>query len=263
MNKRLFEKEFSAFCNQLTNIVCDKSKHWTIKGFIDSNKNIYTISQDTKIISKILEIHIFPEIINFAEKNEFDVILTDHQNYYPDISFVYKKDTSIKYAVDIKTTFTKDNNKAGFTLGSHGTYFINRNSTKNIQFPYSQYKAHFVLGILYERNEKADERTVYKFSNLDKINSVIKNMQFFFAEKWKIASDKQGSGNTANIGSITNVDDLKNGAGPFTKYKDGEKLFDEYWMNYNKISVTDKNGKVTKINTLNDFLEYRGDKQCQ
>ena len=31
---------------------------WTIKGFIDIYKNIYTISSDTKIVSKILEIRI-------------------------------------------------------------------------------------------------------------------------------------------------------------------------------------------------------------
>ncbi|OQY43144.1 MAG: type II deoxyribonuclease, partial [Anaerolineaceae bacterium 4572_78] len=35
---------------------------WTIKGFIDTYKNIYTISNDTKIVSKILEIHLFPKI---------------------------------------------------------------------------------------------------------------------------------------------------------------------------------------------------------
>nr|WP_330216919.1 type II restriction endonuclease [Helicobacter pylori] len=37
----------------------------------------------------------------------------------------------------------------GFTLGSHGEYFRNRTSTKNIQFPYSHYLAHTCLGILY------------------------------------------------------------------------------------------------------------------
>lgn len=40
---------------------------WTIKGFIHIYKNIYTLSPDTKIMPKILEIHIFPEILRFVE----------------------------------------------------------------------------------------------------------------------------------------------------------------------------------------------------
>ncbi len=39
-----------------------------IKGFIDIDKNIYTISSDTKIISKILEIQLFPKFKTFAKK---------------------------------------------------------------------------------------------------------------------------------------------------------------------------------------------------
>jgi hypothetical protein len=199
--------------------------------------------------------------VKFANDNGFDIVLADHQNYYPDITFVYKKDTKIKYAVDIKTTFTRELSKAGFTLGSHGSYFREREKKKNIQFPYNEYTAHFVLGVLYERNEKADELKVEYITNLSKINSVIKNIRFFFAEKWKIASDRQGSGNTANIGSVTNLNDLINGTGPFTKYESGEELFDDYWINYGKISVTDSTGKVKAIRTLREFLEYKENKK--
>lgn len=49
-------------------------------------------------------------------------------------------------------------------------------------------------------------------------------------EKWRIASDKTGSGNTKNIGSIKNIDDLVNGNGSFAPQ--GEQVFDHYWMNY-------------------------------
>ena len=81
------------------------------------------------------------------------------------------------------------------------------------------------------------------------------NIDFFFVEKWKIASDISGSGNTANIGSITNISDLKQGNGIFSKY--GEEMFDDYWMNYGKITIQDKDGKTKKITKLSDFLEYR------
>jgi len=44
---------------------------------------------------------------------------------------------------------------------------------------------------------------------------VAKNFQFFVTEKWMIASDKGGSGNTANIGSINNIADIVAGRGMF------------------------------------------------
>lgn len=256
--KIAFEKEFTKFANTLSNYICDEMNHWTIKGFIDIEKNIYTISSDTKIISKILEIHIFPLILNFANEIGYKVILPEYQNYYPDITFVCKKDESIKFAVDFKSTYRKSQNKCnGFTLGSHGIYFQNRESTKNIQFPYNQYKAHYCLGIIYTRvDNNIDETKKYKISELSKISSVIKDISFFFVEKWKIASDVSGSGNTANIGSITNIQDIINGKGIFSSYN--EKIFDDYWMNYGKITIQLPNGKTKKITKLNDFLKYRG-----
>ena len=125
---------------------------WTVKGFIDVYRSIYTISADTKIISKILEIHLFPKLLSFAEHLGFGLVLADHQNYYPDISFVKTGDPGLKFAVDIKTTYRQEDYPDfcnGFTLGSHGEYFINRNSAKNIQFPYGEYAGHFCMGIIW------------------------------------------------------------------------------------------------------------------
>ena len=75
-------------------------------------------------------------------------------------------------------------------------------------------------------------------------------------EKWEIASDKQGSSNTANIGSLTKVDDILNGNGVFKNL--GETWFDDYWMNYGKITMTTSSGKVKKITLLREYLAYRG-----
>lgn len=80
-------------------------------------------------------------------------------------------------------------------------------------------------------------------------------MIFFAAEKWKIASDKSGSGNTANIGSVFSVVDLKSENGVFSKL--GEKWFDEYWVNYGSATMM-KDGKTIKITNLKDFLEFKG-----
>ena len=172
-------------------------------------------------------------------------------------------DASVRFAVDFKTTYrnpAKPHLCNGFTLGSHGEYFENRESTKNIQFPYGSYSGHFCLGIIYDRAESAtiDETRAYKVDDLKSITSVASNFQFFVTEKWKIASDRGGSGNTANIGSINNIADLIAGHGMFSKL--GEEWFDEYWMNYKKITTRNDKGDTKKISTLREFVEYkRGD----
>lgn len=258
--KQEFEKNLTEFVTQLQDDVATSDGQWTVKGFIDIYKNVYTISSDTKIISKILEIHLFPKILQFAEQNGYKIVLADHQNYYPDISFVKKTDDSVKFALDFKTTYKipeKPHLCNGFTLGSHGKYFTDRTSTKNIQFPYSSYLGHFCFGIIYDRAENIhlDETKVHKLENLQSITSVVKNFNFFIVEKWKIASDKGGSGNTANIGSITNINDIVNGNGMFAIL--GEHWFDDYWMNYGRIITTGDDGKPIKITTLKQFVEYR------
>ena len=139
---------------------------------------------------------------------------------------------------------------------------------------------HYCLGVIYSRtvasedfpetdifqvaelqeeydtpSKKVGERKVTTVKNLKSITSVIKDFDFFAAEKWKIASDKQGSGNTANIGSIVDIEDLKNENGVFSQF--GEEWFDEYWINHGTATMV-KDGKPTKITTLKDFLEFKG-----
>lgn len=259
--KMEFEKSLKSFVKSIKKSIATNDGQWKIKGFIDLEKKVYTISADTKLISKILEIHLFPRILEFASNNSYEIILAKHQNYYPDISFVCKNDEGIKFAVDIKTTYRYPENKKwcnGFTLGSHGEYFINRNSTKNIQFPYNSYLGHYCLGIIYDRNDLAtlDKIKVYEIKNLKSITSVIKNFKFFVSEKWKIASDRSGSGNTANIGSINYIPDIINEKGMFSEL--GEEWFDDYWMNYRKITITGKDGKTKKITSLEEFVEFKG-----
>ena len=259
--KQEFFHELSQFVSSLDDHVSTDDGQWSIKGFIDVCRNIYTISSDTKIISKVLEIHLFPRILNFAQKTGYRLVLAEHQNYYPDLSFVRADDESIKFAVDFKTTYRLGDYPEfcnGFTLGSHGEYFVNRGSSKNIQFPYGQYSGHFCLGIIYSRhaNRELDDAHIYRLEELHSIASVIGNFQFFVAEKWKIASDKSGSGNTANIGSVNKISDILSGRGMFSRL--GEKWFDDYWMNYGKITITDSNGKTKKITNLKDFITYRG-----
>ncbi|CAM3013710.1 Restriction endonuclease EcoRV [Flavobacterium psychrophilum DSM 3660] len=261
--KKEFLEKLTEFSKELTNYVSDKVGDWKVKGFIDIEKSVYTISSDTKIISKILEIQLFPKFLEFADKNGYEIQLAEMQNWYPDLSFVNKVDPKIKFAVDIKTTYRLDDYTGfcnGFTLGSHGEYFRKRTSTKNIQFPYAEYTSHICLGILYTRalSTDIDETKILKLDELDKITSVIKDLVFFAEEKWKISSDKGGSGNTANIGSIQYIDDIIKGNGVFKNL--GEKIFDEYWINQGVLKVPDtsKVGNYKKLTKLTEFLEFKG-----
>ena len=114
------------------------------------------------------------------------------------------------------------------------------------------------MGIIYTRtaSEDIDETRVCDIKRLDLHYSVIKDFQFFVCEKWEIAGDQGGSGNTANIGSINKIEDIIKCNGMFKNL--GEEWFDAYWMNYDKITVNSEDGKEQKIRSLKDYLIYRG-----
>lgn len=257
--KIAFGMQLKDFATTLTGFIA-KGDEWTIRGFIDIFENIYTISSDTKIVSKVLELHLFPHFLSFAESIGYDIELATFQNWYPDLTFICKENRDIKFAVDLKTTYRDEDYPGfcnGFTLGSHGEYFINRTSTKNIQYPYDDYSGHFCLGIIYSRTilDKNEETHIYSIDEIESIPAVIKNFLFFAEEKWKIASDKGGSGNTANIGSIQKIEDILSGNGVFAKA--GEELFDDYWTNFRKIEIL-VNGKRKKLSSFEEYLAYRG-----
>lgn len=257
--KAIFSAQLKKFASSLGNCIATNDE-WTIRGFIDIFRNIYTISTDTKVVSKILELHLFPHFLSFAEEIGYRIELATHQNWYPDLTFISKINPDIKFAVDLKTTYRDEECPGfcnGFTLGSHGEYFIERTSTKNIQYPYGEYSGHFCLGIIYSRveSDKEEEMHVYSIDELQSIPSVIKNFVFFAEEKWRIASDKGGSGNTANIGSIQKIDDILLGNGVFAKA--GEELFDDYWANFGKIEIL-VGDRRKKLSSFEEYLRYRG-----
>ncbi len=258
--KKQFSKALSEFVEGLAERVCTPDGQWAVKGFIDAYLNVYSISSDTKVTSKILEIHIFPMLLRFAEANGFNLELAEHQNHYPDMSFIQKDDPDIKFAVDLKTTYRnpkKPHLCNGFTLGSFRGYFTDRANAKNILYPYSDYDGHFCLGLIYDRAESAtiDETVMVSVGEVEKIASVMSNMLFFVAEKWQLASDRKGSGNTANIGSIHYIEDILAGNGIFAKL--GEDWFDEYWMNHGRLQIPDGKGNFNALNRLEELVSYK------
>lgn len=63
------------------------NNQWIVKGFVDVDRNVYTISNDTKVVSKIIEILLIPKLDAFARKNGLTLELPSKQNYYPDLTF--------------------------------------------------------------------------------------------------------------------------------------------------------------------------------
>lgn len=256
MNKDEFISKLQDAVTYFTPLVSTEDGQWVVKGFIDIYKNIYTISTDTKVVSKIIELYIFPLLYKFAQDNGLKLELTKEQNFYPDITFI-DKDGNL-FAVDLKSSYRKTSTRInGMTLGAFTGYFRNRQSTKNVTHPYSSYKAHIVLGIIYSENDEAiDERKLYTLDNLDEIISVVKDITFFVQEKWKIATDRPGSGNTKNIGSISLIEDLINGNGVFADL--GEDVFDDYWTNYLTPDMA-KKAELAKpyYNNLETYKKFR------
>jgi len=173
-----FEQQMRSYLPQFRSALATDVGDWVVKGFIDTKYNIYTISSDTKVISKLIELMLFPLFSQFANEFDYELHLTEHQNYYPDITFIAKDGT--KTAIDLKSTYRLSSRRvSGFTLGAFTGYFRQRNSTKNITFPYQEYNQHFVLGVIYSRSPiEIDERQIYKLEDLSIIQSVAHNFVF-------------------------------------------------------------------------------------
>lgn len=251
-----FLSSLQAKTNDLANKVSTRQGDWIIKGFVDVMRNLYTLSNDTKVISKVMELLILPELAYFAEDKDYRLILSPEQNYYPDLTFIDAENR--KFALDIKTTYRLSKNTVGaMTLGAFTGYFRQRDTRKNIAFPYNEYSGHFILGVIYSRVEqKTNEFRTYSLGDLQNIPSVIKDLQFFAQPKYRIAKDTPGSGNTKNIGSVTSIEALINGKCPFAEL--GESVFDDYWMYY----MTPDMARALDLpsapySNLNSYLTYK------
>lgn len=251
-----FQKQLLKYSKEFIGILETKNRDWSVKGFIDVKKNIYTISVDTKVISKIIELMMFPVIKRFADINKYTMKFCEEQNHYPDITFITQDKEKI--ALDIKSTYRNDQESvSGFTLGAYTGYFRDRKSNKNITFPYEQYKKHYILGVIYSKQDKKiDENKIYSVKDLRDILSVIKDFEFIVQEKYRIAKDRPGSGNTKNIGSCVKITELKSGGGPFAEY--GVKVFNDFWMNYMTNEMAKAGGLTNPpYSNLSEYLAYR------
>ena len=118
-----FQKNLLRHTEDFRKVLATSSGDWSVKGFIDVAKNIYTISVDTKVVSKIIELMMFPVIQKFAKENSYEMIFSAEQNHYPDVTFVTKDKKKI--ALDLKSTYRKNHETvSGFTLGLYRIFSL-------------------------------------------------------------------------------------------------------------------------------------------
>lgn len=203
---------------------------WYIKGVLDSKKRLYTISDDTKLISKVFELVSIPIITKALESHIQSWETEERQTVYPDLTLILPGQFPNKIALDIKSTYRKGAT-AGFTLGSY-TAYMRPPFTKNIRYPYSEYLEHWVIGFIYDRVPGV-KPAVVDIGLIDTVVAPVKNVEVVIWQKWQVAADRPGSGNTANIGSIRSLDALRKGQGIFTQFGDrGKEVFEDYWRNF-------------------------------
>ncbi len=256
MTANEFLEKLQAHAESFAKAVATNEGDWIIKGFIDVYRRIYTISVDTKIVSKVLELLLFPMFVEFGKTHGLKIELCPQQNFYPDLTFTHEA-SGRKFAVDIKSTYrTSESEVNGMTLGAFTGYFRKRESNKNTLYPYNQYAGHLVLGVIYSKcDDAADERTQFTLEDLPKIPSVVKEFRFFAQPKYRIASSRPGSGNTKNIGSVIKIDQLVSGTGPFASL--GEAVYDDYWMFYLTRDMAQALSLTRPYMNLKTYLEYK------
>ena len=209
---------------------------WDLVGIITKSSKVYTLSYDSKILSGIFEILTEPIIQKIADDNDL-ILQKGVQNQYPEFTLYNQANSNEKIAVDMKSTYRQKNvggdvKAFSFTLGSYRSYLQDPKGIKGILFPYSQYKEHWVIGFVYDRNPGCKNVEITNIIEASKLQAPYSNIEYFVQEKYKISGKTPGSGNTTNIGSIKSktVNAFVEGNGPFQNKED----FENYWRNFVK-----------------------------
>lgn len=226
---------------------------YKVCGVVDQFGCVYPLGADTKVLSTIFELVSRPAVYATAKVLGYECIEPTVQNHYPDFTFHKGVDTKGKIAIDVKTTYRKhDDAKFRYTLGGYTSFIRPGNEKKNIVFPFDHYAEHWVIGFAYNRIAQKKAQAEHKFS-VDQLKNIplpFGNVEVFVQEKWRISSDRAGSGNTTNIGSINgSIEDFRAGSGPFKS----EDEFLAYWRTYGRTKAD--RGEFSNI------VEFRSLKQ--
>lgn len=224
---------------------------YSVCGFVDRAGSVYPLGSDTKVLSTIFELVSRPAVYAAALVSGYDVVEPRVQNHYPDFTLLRELGDEEKIAVDVKTTYRRHDGKFGYTLGGYTSFIRHGNERKNIVFPFNEYVRHLVIGFVYNRIEEKKAGVLHKYSvdQLEDIPLPIGNVEFFVQDKWRISSDRAGSGNTTNIGSIRGtINDFRAGNGPF----ESEEEFLEYWRSYGRTAR-----ERTDFSNIDSFRRFK------
>lgn len=222
---------------------------YEVKGVITAGREVLPLGSDTKVLSTIFESLARPLIYKLAGLHGFEVHEAAAQNSYPDFTLMRTKHDRQKIAIDVKTTYRdRPNQRVNFTLGSYTSFIQEGNESRGIEFPYTDYAEDWILGFIYERVDPDEiPAHIYSIDQLGDMPAPFENVEFFVREKWKIAGDVAGSGNTANIGSIR---------GTVNEFRTKDPLFRDksefltYWRGY-------KRTKAERLESYSNIREYR------
>ncbi|SVE29600.1 uncharacterized protein METZ01_LOCUS482454, partial [marine metagenome] len=117
----------------LRKVLCDEDGHWSARGIVDTNKQIFPMTLDTKVGSKVFESQITGPLAGLLEGDAI-LIEADYQNQYPDFSIHIPNDDDTLIALDVKSTYRKGKGRVnGMTLGAYSrtSYFRNRDGNRN------------------------------------------------------------------------------------------------------------------------------------
>ena len=207
---------------------------YTLCGVVDRRARVYPLGSDTKVISTLFEIVARQAVASYARETGLILVEPEKQNHYPDFTLMRYDGDRAKIAIDVKTTYRKHvGSRFNYTMGSYTRYIHAETETKNIVFPHSEYREHWVIGFAYQRAEgkRSHADAIYSFETLQDIPIPFDDVEVFMQEKWRIAGDRAGSGNTANIGSINGIlEDFVAGNGIFKS----EDEFLTYWRGYKR-----------------------------
>lgn len=226
--------------------------NYEICGIVDRARSVYPLGSDTKVLSTVFELISRPAIYAAAQILGYEIVEPTVQNHYPDFTLLHHYEDDKKIAVDVKTTYRRNNNNTfSYTLGGYTSFIRIGNERKNIVFPFNEYVRHLVIGFVYDRIAQKKASVIHKYTveQLTDIPLPVKNVEFFIQDKWRISSDRAGSGNTTNIGSINGtIDDFRMGNGPFQS----EEEFLEYWRSYERTAEA-----RTNFSNIDGFRRFK------
>lgn len=257
----LLAKHEDKIVTSLLSLLPKDPEDWQLVGIVNKDKDVFTFGNDSKIVGRAFEVVATAYVKQLAITLGYEFHESEIQTVYPD--FILKKPNGRRIAVDVKSTYrgfdTKGNATAfSFTLGSFTSFL--RNGTKNISGTYDDYDSHYVLAFLYSRTNRF-ETTKVSIDDIGSIQPAYQDVEIAFMEKYRLAGDKPGSGNTDNIGTFksNSMEAFQYGAGPFALL--GNEVFEHYWRNYprNADTAREKADKFKNLPAYFDWLERQAD----